>query len=349
MQKEESERQTLYKDPAVANLLMDLLKSKKGIDPTNDSTQGYRYINVEKVTNKSVQDTKALLKKLGAVGVLSEKVADMVMYCPSCSSADISTNYTCPYCGSPQIIRNALIEHMACGYIDNMATFRREGDLLCPKCSTKIGKDDYRSAGKWYECGQCKRKIENPRINHTCRACNSKFSFDDAKYIEVYQYALSDLAKNEIKSGALFSSIVKSYFLDNINEVPEYVTGGSGTKYQFDVLLKSKDEKIIAIDHVFSLTPLDQSDIMREYGKAFDTQTELYIVASKINEDAAKLAKNIGIKVFVGDLTESLNELTATLKPLVATQFKIKETTALPTNLAPEKKERKMFKLFKKI
>jgi hypothetical protein len=64
MQKEESERQALYKDPAVANLLMDLLKSKKGIDPTNDSTTGYRYINVEKVTNKSVQDTKAYSKNL---------------------------------------------------------------------------------------------------------------------------------------------------------------------------------------------------------------------------------------------------------------------------------------------
>ncbi len=351
MENDESNRQSLYKDPAVANLLMELLKSKKKVEHANDSKQGYRYLDVEAVTGKDAFESKAILKKLNAAGILEEKVTDMVMYCPSCNSADVATNYLCPYCSSAQIIRNALIEHMTCGYIGTISVFKQEGDLICPKCKTKLDKDDYRSAGRWYECANCRRKIESPKINHVCRSCSARFSFDDAKYSEVYQYVLSDVAKNEIKSGALFSSVIKNYIKTTGNaETPNLLTGESGAKYQFDAILKSKEPgKFITIDYIFSSAPITQADIMKEYGKAFDTKTDLYVVAAKITEDAAKLARNIGVKTIVGDLSESLSQLATTLQPLIETSYEITQVPPPPPEEAPApKKEKKTFKLFKK-
>ncbi len=348
LQKEEVERQTIYRNPLVANFLMDMLKNGKEIEPKSDTAQGYRYLNVEESIGKNTFEAKDLLKKLASAQILSEKLSDMMIYCPSCNSADISTNYVCPFCSSPRVIRNALIEHIACGYIDNMAVFRADGDLFCPKCKARVGKDDYRSAGKWYECGYCKKKIENPIIGHTCRGCHQKFTLDDAKYIEVYTYALSDTAKAEIKGGALFSSLAKSYF-ENANDnssVPKTLKGESGVEHQFDILFRSKKGKNIAIDYLFSMAPINQAEIMAEYGKAFDAKVELFIMASQITEDAAKIAKNLGIKVILGDLQEALKQINNELKSMgIFTEGK---EVSIPLNRSPAQKKSRFGRVFKK-
>ena len=316
MQKEVAERQVVYRDPEVANFLVDLLKSGGEIGAQSDVVHGYRYLKVETAMGKKTAEAKDFLKKLVSIGILLEKLSDMVICCPSCNSADLSTNYVCPSCGSPRILRNALIEHLVCGYIDNLTTFRVGNDLFCPKCKLQFGRNDYRSAGKWYECASCAKRIETPQVLHICRGCGEKFTFDDAQYVEVYKYTLSETAVGEIKGGALFSSLAESFFKDLKYEVkiPGYLNGASGVQYEFDVLLRSNDGEYIAVDHPFSMEPINRAEVMREYGKAFDAKVKLYIVASLLNEDAAKLAKNLGLTIIVGDLLESLSKVAETLE-----------------------------------
>lgn len=308
MEKESAERQAIYRMPEVANFLMELVKSEGEIEAQSDIDYGYRYITVERAFGKSPIEAKEFLKQLANVGILSEKLMDMIVHCPACGNANISTNYLCPFCGSPRVLRNALIEHIPCGYMDNLNVFKREDNLICPKCKAPLSKDNYRSAGQWYECQNCKKRVETPRVGHVCRGCGERFSFDDAKYVEVYRYALSQTAVKEINNGALFSAYAKSY-LKNANkdiDFQEYVTGESGIRQEFDVLLKSKEGNYVAIDHVFSMAPINQTEIMTEYGKAFDSKVKLYIVTSQVTDEAAKLAKNLGLTLIVGGLADSL-------------------------------------------
>ncbi len=318
MEKESNERQTIYKDPEIANLLVDILKKGADLEAQSDITYGYRYPDIEKSMGKTPQETIEFLKKLSHVGILSEKLSNMIIHCPSCNNANISTHYTCPFCNSPRVNRNALIEHITCGYIDNLSAFRTQGNLVCPKCKAPLTKDSYRSAGKWYECLDCKKRIETPRVSHTCRACNERFTFDEANYNEVYKYSLSEAATTEIRNGALFSSYARSYFSKHSgNQVfIDHLKGESGIQHRFDVVLQSKEGKYVAIDHLFSMEPIGQEDILKEYGKAFDAKVQLYIVTSKITDDAAKLAKNLGLHVIVGELSDSLTLLNETLEKI---------------------------------
>ena len=314
MEKQTAERQTFYRNPQVAAFLMELLKGGGEIQAQADTEHGYRYTAIETAFGKSSSEAKDLLKTLASAGILSEKLSDMIIHCPACGNANISTNYVCPFCGSPRVLRNALVEHIACGYIDTLNVFRAQDNLVCPKCKAPLNKDSYRSAGRWYECQSCKKRIETPRVGHICRGCGERFSFDDANYVEVYHYALSEIAVAEINNGALFLSYAKSY-LKNANafEFQEAITGESGISHEFDLVLKTNDENYIAIDHLFSMQPISQAEILSEYGKAFDSKVKLYIVASQVTDEAAKLAKNLGVTLIVGGLSESLRLLNEAL------------------------------------
>ncbi len=306
------ERYSAYKDPEVAHFLLEMLERGLEITPVFDLKYGYRYPEVEKITGKNPIQTREFLHRLARVGILDEELYDMSIKCPSCNHADISTNYVCPFCNSPRIIRNALIEHIRCGYIDNLTKFRTNGDLICPRCKAKIGKEEYRSAGSWYECLDCKKRIETPQVIHLCRDCKERFTFDDALYHEVYRYRLSKQAISEIKSGALFSSLAKRIFtdLDYEVKVPSRLIGESGIQHEFDILARGKDGKTITLDTLFSSKPIGPTEIIREYGKIFDTKAEAYIVASpSLDEEAKKLARSYGLNVIEGDPTEALNEL----------------------------------------
>ncbi len=318
-----SKRQSFYRDPKIANFLLNLLKTGEEIKAQIDAVYGYRYPQVESAMDMKPNEAKDFLKKLVEAEILFEEFSEMLICCPSCGGANISTSYICPFCGSPRIMRDALIEHMVCGFIGKMSAFRSNDELICPKCKATLSKNGYRSVGKWYECMDCGRRIEVPQVIHTCRNCGEKFTFDDAKYVEVYKYSLSDIAKTEIRSGAIFSAIARDFFKNSKNKnieeitIPAVLKGESGANHSFDVLIKLKKSrrgKYVAVDYLFSTDPIDQTDIAGEYAKALDTKVNLYIVAPKITDEAKNLAKKLGLTVIIEELPESLNALNKHLK-----------------------------------
>jgi hypothetical protein len=255
----------------------------------------------------------------------------MVLHCPECSSANISTNYICPSCGSPQIIRNALIEHITCGYINTLPYFKVEDNLVCPKCKAPLKRTEVRSAGRWYECGNCKKRIENPQPLHTCRNCGEKFDFNDAKYIEAYNYTLSDTAKTEVNNGALFPFLVEKRLstLNHQVQVPGKITGASGIQHEFDAIIKTSSGKQLAIDALYAAAqPVNKFQITMEHEKIADSQIETYIIASAFNEEAKKLIQYHKLNTIEASPAIALNELISKIQPETAKQKKKEKTQA---------------------
>lgn len=322
----------------MARLLIKLGETNGEIKPKYDLTRGYTYPEIENIIGKDFTETDKFLRWLAKLGILDKKILGMVIYCPLCNSANVSTNYACPYCGSFQITRNALIEHVTCGYINNLTSFMVENDLICPKCKAKLGRGDTRSAGRWYECVNCKRRIENLQTIHICRDCAEKFDFNDAKYTEAYNYYLSEVERNEINSGALFSSLAEK-FLTDLNydvKVPGKVVGSSGIQQEFDFIVKVEDGRLLAIDALFSNEPVDQQQIMREYGKIFDTKVEAYIIVPSLNEETRKLAKIYNLNIIEADPSSAISELKKVL--LSKKLLKINEKKTEPETKKEEDK-----------
>ena len=311
-QEEANERYAAYKDAEVAHLLIKLTETDGELKPTYDTTKGYTYPEVEQLIGKNSADTDKLLQRLTNLGILERKVSDMALYCPACGKANISTNYTCPFCSSPQIIRNSLIEHLSCGYIDNMPKFQVDNEMVCPKCKKAIKKPaDYRSAGKWYECGNCGKRVGNVQTTHTCRECQEKFDFSNARYLAAYNYTISGNSKDDINKGAIFAYFAEKLFASQGHQiqVPGKITGRSGIQQEFEILIALKDGQQLAIDPLFSSEPVDKLQIIKEYGKITDAQAQTYIIAESFSEDAKKLIKTYNLKVIEAKPAQALNEL----------------------------------------
>lgn len=146
----ESERQDTYKSPEVERFLTDIIAKKPEITPVFDLEFGYRYPDVEKGLTKKPEESREFLERLAKVGVLERKLYAMGLRCPKCESPNVDARYVCPFCGSIDVKKDALIEHVTCGYIDVMTNFKSDGDYVCPKCHNKLAPGSYRMAGSWY-------------------------------------------------------------------------------------------------------------------------------------------------------------------------------------------------------
>lgn len=307
LEKIDRARRDLYKDPGLEAFFATYLSTFKEIKPNFFLIDGYKYPDLEKALEKNTEEIGRLFEKMVEVKILDKELYDVEIRCPDCNSPNISTNYLCPLCKSINIVRKCLVDHIPCGHIDTLINFEKK--KICPTCNKEYKEGGYRIIGEWYECGKCSKQLETPFVAHFCRDCRERFSFDDAICKDVYSYSLSPIAEDEMKAGILFPSQVRklltnlSYDLKN----PGWVKGESGIEHKFDFLAlarakkkserKRKDKKI-AIDILFSLKPIPEFEVMREYGKIFDTKVRTYIVAMpKLNEAAKKIVTSYGLEV----------------------------------------------------
>lgn len=286
------ERQSLYKLTEVRHFLSSVINEDQAIEPRFDLEFGYRYLVVERTLNKDPEETKTFLETLAQTGILDRKLYSIDLKCPNCYSPNISTNYLCPFCGSIGIVKNALIEHISCGYIDLLTNFEKNGDLTCPKCHNKLETGKYRSAGNWYACESCGKRIEHPFPSHTCRKCDVKFTLDDAKHGKIYSYALSPVAREEIGRGIFLIESIRDHLVKlgyNV-EAPLVINGNSGVEHTFDISLAKNDRKTV-VDVLTSDKPIPQVEIIKEYVKMLDVKADLHIIAiPKLDDEARKLA-----------------------------------------------------------
>lgn len=313
-EKTDRARRELYKDPGLEVFFTTFLNTFKKIKPTFDLIDGYNYLDLEKALEKNAEEIMRFLDKMVEVKILGKELYDVEIRCQDCNSPNISTNYLCPFCKSLNIDRKFLVEHIPCGYIDTLINF--ENKNICSRCNKEYKEGGYRISGEWYECPKCSKQLETPLVAHLCRDCGKRFSFEDAICRDIYSYSLSPIAENEMKSGILFPSQVRklltslSYELKN----PGYVNGESGSEYKFDFLASKiekrkkkgrkkrgeqerKDEKI-AIDILFSLEPIPEFEVIREYGKILDTKVRTCIVAMpKLDDAANRLATSYSLEV----------------------------------------------------
>ena len=80
----------LYKDHKVQLLISKFVSGELGtLNPTFDPKHGFRYPVITEVVGDPSK-TDEFLQELFEGGVLERKLYDKIIYCPSCSSANVS-------------------------------------------------------------------------------------------------------------------------------------------------------------------------------------------------------------------------------------------------------------------
>ncbi|PVX24002.1 MAG: hypothetical protein CW691_08975 [Candidatus Bathyarchaeum sp.] len=287
----------LYKDHTVQLLISKFVSGELDtLNPVFDQKHGFKYPLVDEVVGDSFS-TDRFLQKLFEGGVLERKLYDKIVYCPSCSSANVSIHYTCPHCKSFDVKKSSLIEHIKCGYIDTEDHFQKEDKLVCPRCHKELITPDvdYHKAGVWCTCNQCNKSFDIPVPAHFCRECQNNFIFDEAIYKDVYSYNLTPEASKEATLGWIMIGPIME-FLEAMGytvESPGFLNGKSGTRHMFDLTAVSAENNTTAIDLATSTDDVvSEQSVISMFAKIFDSNPEkaCLVVIPKMSENGRNLA-----------------------------------------------------------
>ncbi|MEM3596768.1 MAG: hypothetical protein QXJ53_01355 [Candidatus Bathyarchaeia archaeon] len=103
-------------DRRVQALLNKFMSGKvKALTPLFYLKKVLVYPEVEEIVGDS-DSAEQFLSKLHECGILKRKLYDRIVCCPKCGSVNVSILYSCPFCGSFDIERSSLIEHIKCGH-----------------------------------------------------------------------------------------------------------------------------------------------------------------------------------------------------------------------------------------
>ncbi len=295
-----TDRAELYKDHLVQVFLSKFLSGEVAkLDPTFDLEYGYRYSIIEKILGNS-EKVDDFLAKLSRVGILKKELYDKILFCPNCNSPKISIHYNCPHCKSFDVSKSALIEHLQCGYIATEDQFKKRDKLFCPRCSKELSKPDvdYRKAGIWCTCNDCKKSFDIAVPSHFCRHCRKEFTFEDAHYKNVYAYTLSNEAKQEASLGWILVTPIREFLEDRGFEVetPGFLKGKSGASHMFDITAfrSGVAKDVTVIDLATSAEDVvSEQPVIAMFAKIYDVAPDAacLIAIPKITENGRKMAK----------------------------------------------------------
>jgi Thaumarchaeal output domain 1 len=297
----------------------------KTLEPVYKSKGGYSYPVIEEMLGDASQ-VGSFLSKLSDSGVLDKTLFDKVIFCPKCSSANISFRYCCPFCKSFDIQKSSLVEHVKCGYMDLEANFRQGDKYVCPKCHEEMQKIDvdYRKAGVWCSCKNCNKSFDIPVSEHFCRSCNASSTFEEASIKEVYAYTLSKNIKADSYLGLLLSTPIQELLVEEGFTVrsPASLKGKSGATHSFDIVAHKGDannhQGIIVVDLATSTgAVVSEQNVIALFAKVFDVSPEkAYLIAiPKLNENGKRMAELYNIRLIEAEnAKEATKALRASLK-----------------------------------
>lgn len=311
-------------DPKVLLLANYLLtESTTELLPILENEVSLRYPEAERITGDDAPTVSKWLEELVTKKVLEKRFVSKLIMCPKCGSANTPVHYCCPQCRSIEIDKKALFEHLACGVIDKEDNFRKDGQLICPRCSRQLGELSitHRSVGTWFLCRTCQEAFDRPQSFHVCGRCKQFFVIEDAVLSDVFAYGLSKGTEEELKSGGLFLKPLKDLMegLGYSVAVAGVLRGASGTEHRFDLVgrrMKGDAKETIALDVVTSTGYVGEATVTATFAKRYDTNPtkSILIAVPGMGESGKKLAALYRIDVIEADsASKALDKLSLIL------------------------------------
>jgi hypothetical protein len=304
------------------------------IEPKFTYIKGVEYPSLQDA-NLSPQMVESTLEELSELEVLIKEATSNIALCPICYSHKLSIQLVCPVCGSFNLERGQVLEHLTCGYIGFEEDFHKDGQLICPKCRKLLRAlgVDYKRQKNVYKCLSCGSLLPLPDRRYICDN-NHIFKEEEIILKKIYRYRVNPTAKNimELLTLDLRPIIVEGEKLGLHTRYPAIVRGKSGVEHEF-LAAFWKDAKCIGSpDVIIEIQSSDEAvnelTVLVLYAKMIDVGVKNVILAvlPKLNEEARKLAKIYGIKVVEStDLNKLIEEVKENLKNVVET-LKASET-----------------------
>ena len=300
---------------------------------------GFVYPMVEQTGMVKGKEAVAIVESLTDKGIFRRSFFDRLLRCPRCQSMNLRPSTHCPKCGSGDIARGRILEHLACGYVGVEEEFASRGKYVCPKCKLELRTvgADYLSRGVLRKCRDCGEIFSSPLVKWRCLKCSSLCTEDEIIEVNVYAYTLDEGKRNwlefEIQPKVRFVEFLMNHGYKVMENAR--VKGKSGAEHRVDILASRDDGVVthnIAIGIEIAREHIGLERIMDFDVKAFDSgfHDKVLIIIPELGEEARKFAGYHGIKVLEPkDLDFLLNASPQTRPEVVKERFEFESKSQL--------------------
>jgi ssDNA-binding Zn-finger/Zn-ribbon topoisomerase 1 len=270
------------------------------------SELGFSYPVVEKLLGVGVPEAVAVLESLVDKEALVKEFFDRVLRCPHCRSVNLRPASCCPKCGSRNLVRGRVLEHISCRFVGLEDEFVNRDSYICPKCGSElhiIG-GDYQSLGLMSKCQDCYEIFAQPEIQWRCLKCGVLTPPDSVNEVDVYSYRFNEARREwlefEVKPKAQLIDFLKKLGYEVAEDA--VVRGRSGAEHKIDILA-TKDDGIVVHDIAIGIKVVggeiglgevcDFDDIAYDSG----IHDKVLVVQPGLRPEAEKFASQQRIKV----------------------------------------------------
>jgi predicted RNA-binding Zn-ribbon protein involved in translation (DUF1610 family) len=320
------------KEPNDSQRIVDLVGNKKALKLVTeilagsiseihpafdfDSDLGFKYPAAEKLVNAKGKEAVSILESLTGDGILNRVFFDRLLRCPQCQSINLRPTTHCARCGSGNIVRGRILEHLVCKYTGLEDDFISKGKYVCPSCYQVLvsTESNYRSLGLLYKCRECDNIFNLPQLKWKCLKCSSITAEDKVTDITIYSYTFNETKRSWLE----FELKPKLQLIDFLKqrgyEVSENATikGRSGAEHNIDILATRDDGIIdytVAIGIKVAGERIELGEIFAFDDKAYDIgiHDKVLVIVPELGREAEKFASQQRIKVLeVRDLDSVL-------------------------------------------
>jgi len=278
------------------------------IKPQLDFTTelGFLYPLVEQTARVKGKESVAIVESLTDRGILRRSFFDRLLHCPRCQSINLRPSTHCPKCGSGDIARGRILEHLACQYVGVEEEFTTRGKYICPRCKLELRTvgADYLSRGVLRKCRDCGEIFTAPLVKWRCLKCSSLSTEDEIIEVNIYAYTLDEGKRNWLEFEIQPKVRFIEFLIHHGYKVTENarVKGRSGAEHRVD-MLASRDDGVLTHNIVIGVEiareQIGLDRIMDFDVKAFDSgfHDKVLIIIPQLGEEAQKFASYHGIKV----------------------------------------------------
>jgi predicted RNA-binding Zn-ribbon protein involved in translation (DUF1610 family) len=301
-------------DPKAMKLIQEIMSGKLSeVKPSTDlaTNNGFGYPQVEKILEASTSDVIATLEFMANEDILERNLHENIRFCPNCQSPNLKPGLGCPQCGSGNIARGRILEHLSCRNNSLEEDYANNGKYVCPKCGQELRflGTDYQSLGINYKCRECGAISKDAAFNMQCLQCARLFPENEAREIALYSYRLNEEKRRqlqfELSEKPFFVDFLKNRGYDVIEGAKVNGTTKSGAKHLLDILAQRSDGLVNYIIGVGILINNHGEDVSLTEVFAFDNKVydlgihdKVLLVIPRLSPEAGKFTRQQRIKVF---------------------------------------------------
>ena len=231
----------------VAEMLAgDMVDIRPQLDFTSEV--GFTYPIAEQILKAKGEAVLSVLEFLADKGILNRDFFDRLFRCPSCQSMNLRPSTHCPKCGSANIVRGRVLEHLICKHVGIEDDFLAGGRYVCPKCKVELRTIgvDYQSLGLLRKCHDCGDIFNAPVLKWRCLKCSSLSAEDRVKEVNIYSYSLNETRRSRLEFEIRPKSQLVEFLKRRGYEIVEnaMMKGRSGAEHKLD-MLATRDDGIV--------------------------------------------------------------------------------------------------------